>query len=176
MRLFVAVNLSDDTRSRLTSMLKDLRSYSVSGKYVTPENLHMTLVFLGEHKPRDIAPNSLLCGILDSVSFKPFDMSIDKVGSFRRDGGDIWWAGVYKSKALEDLQRDITEKLTEAGLKTEKRDYIPHITLARKVVADINPWKIQPFTERVSNIVLMKSERVFSKVTYTTVYTAKGGV
>ena len=55
-------------------------------------------------------------------------------------------------------------------LKLEKRKYSPHITLAREVVTDIKPWTIEPFSEKVNTIELMKSEHINGKLTYTAMF------
>lgn len=90
MRLFIAVNFHDTTRSALLSLRDTLRSRSERGNYSLPENLHLTLVFLGEC---DAKQNASAKGVMDTISSEPFDVTVERVGSFKRDGGDIWWAG-----------------------------------------------------------------------------------
>jgi 2'-5' RNA ligase len=55
MRLFVAINFNDDTRSRLLALGEEIRSHSVRGNFSAPENLHLTLAFLGECDPQQTA-------------------------------------------------------------------------------------------------------------------------
>ena len=169
MRLFIAINFNDATRSALLALRDELRSRSECGRFNLQENLHLTLAFLGDQ--RDAGPNSPLCGVLDSVSFEPFDIQVERVGRFKCDGGDIWWAGLRECKPLLDLQRELTDKLIAAGFALDKREYKPHITLGREVVTDAAPWQIEPFGETVTSIELMKSERIGGKLTYTAIYT-----
>jgi len=168
MRLFISINFNNDTRSRLIVIRDELRSRSERGKFSLPENLHLTLAFLGECNARQTAAAK---AAIDAVGFEPFDLTIERVGCFRRDGGDIWWAGIKGSKPILDLQRELTDKLIGAGFLLEKREYKPHITLGREVVTDVVPWQIEPFGETVANIELMKSERINGKLTYTAIYT-----
>ncbi len=167
MRLFIAINFTTETRSRLLALRDELRARSEFGNFSAPENLHLTLAFLGECDAKQTAAAK---AAMDTISFEPFPLSIECVGRFRRDGSDIWWAGVYKDRALLNLQQSLTDKLISEGFVLEKRKYSPHITLGRKVVADASPWKIEPFGEMVGKIDLMKSERIQGRLTYTPIY------
>ena len=167
MRLFIAINFNKVTRARLLALRNELQSQSKRGRFSALENLHLTLVFLGEcdAKQADAAKTAM-----DAAVFAPFYVSIERVGRFRRDGGDIWWAGIRADKSLLDLQSSLTEMLAESGFSTEKRKYSPHITLGREVVTDAEPWQIEAFGETVQRIELMKSERINEKLTYTKIF------
>jgi 2'-5' RNA ligase len=166
MRLFIAINFNDITRSKLVSLRDDLRSRSKKGNFTATENLHLTLVFLGECSTEQA---DIVRAVLSETTFDPFPISIERVGRFRRDGGDLWWAGVKASKPLQDLHSDLTDRLANAGFALEKRKYSPHITLGRKIATEIDPWNIPPFGEAVTGIDLMKSETVGGKLTYTAI-------
>ena len=167
MRLFIAINFNDATLSGLIALRDGLRDKAVRGRFSASENLHLTLVFLGEC---DAKQEAAAKAAMDEVNFEPLNVTIDRVGRFRRDGGDIWWAGVRVNEQLLNLHRDLTDKLTAAGFELEKRRYSPHITLGREVVTKELPRKIEPFGETVSAIELMKSERVRGKLTYTAIH------
>jgi 2'-5' RNA ligase len=170
MRLFIAINFNDNTRSRLLALRDELRSRSERGNFSLPENLHLTLAFLGECNPKQ---TTAVKAAMDTVTFDPFDIHLDCVGRFKRDGGDIWWIGVHRCDPLLDLQRELTNKLIVAGFTLEEREYKPHITLGREVVTDIAPWSVEPFGETVSRIELMKSERIAGKLIYTAIHGSK---
>ena len=171
MRLFIAINFNNETRSRLLALCDELRSHSQHGRFSLPENLHLTLAFLGECDNRQ---GTAAKAVMDAITFNSFDLFVNWTGCFKRDGGDIWWAGVRDNNALSDLQRSLTDRLIVAGLQLEKRRYSPHITLGREVVTEASPRAIEPFGETVSQIDLMKSERVGGKLTYTSIYQRKG--
>jgi len=173
MRLFVAINFNNETRSRLLALRDELRGESQRGNFSAPENLHLTLAFLGECDGKQTAA---VKSVLNAVSFEPLDVTIDRVGRFKRDGGDIWWASGEPPEGLLTLQRDLTDKLITAEFAFECRKYSPHITLGREVVTDAKPWTIEPFGETLSTIDLMKSERINGKLTYTAIYTKKSEV
>ena len=164
MRLFMAINFNADTRSRLVALGEQLRRRSRRGNFSLAANLHLTLVFLGEcdEERAETAQTALR-----ALRFAPFAIEIERVGRFRRDGGDIWWAGVGDSAALIDVHRQLTNNLIAAGFTLEQRPYHPHITLGRQVVTDAKPWSVTPFGQTVSAIHLMRSERLDGRLTYT---------
>ena len=163
MRLFIAINFSDTMRNELLAILDKLRSESKHGRFTEPENLHLTLAFLGECNNGQAAAAK---DAMDTINFEPFQISIGNIGRFKRDGGDIWWAGILASKPLINLQKELIGKLTAEGFIPDKRKYKPHITLGRKVVTNTIPWQATTFCETVTCIDLTKSERVNGKLTY----------
>jgi 2'-5' RNA ligase len=165
MRLFIAINFKNETRSRLLALRDELRGRSQRGNFSAPENLHLTLAFIGEASPKQV---DTIKAIMDTITFKPFAATIDRLGTFSR--GTLWWAGLREDKPLMDLQREVEHKLALCGFKMDGRKYSPHITLGREVVTDAKPWTIGPFGETVGTIDLMKSERINGKLTYTAIY------
>ena len=167
MRLFIAVNFNDDTKNKLLALRDELCSNSTKGNFTLPENIHLTLAFLGECDAKQIES---IKSVMDMTSFKPFDLNIECIGRFKRGGDDIWWAGVRENKELLDLQRNLTTELCNKGFQLDNRKYSPHITLGREIVTEASPRQIEPFGETVSKIDLMKSERIHGKLTYTAIY------
>ena len=179
MRLFIAINFNDKTLSSLLALRDGLRSHSEAGSFSLPENLHLTLAFLGECDGKQGAAAKTA---MDSLCFAPFELRIWHIGCFgggrpgnrgsqQGRGGAIWWAGAEESKPLLELQRELTDKLISAGFILDTRKYSPHITLGRQVVTAEAPRRIEAFGETVRRIDLMKSERVNGKLTYTAIHT-----
>ena len=167
MRLFIAINFNNSTKSRLARLRDELKGRSSRGTFPPDENLHITLAFLGECDEKQAAS---VRGVMDSVAVKPFDIAIDRVGCFRRNGGDIWWAGARESRPLAALQRELTDKLINRGFDLDKREYSPHITLGRRVETDERPRDVEPFVETIYSIDLMKSDRVNGRMIYKKIY------
>ena len=166
MRLFIAINFNNATRARLLALRDELRDRSRGGNFSSPENLHLTLAFLGACDPGQTAAAKSALGAL---GFARFDIRIDCVGRFERNGGDIWWAGVRACAPRFALWRDLTDRLAAAGFACEARKLSPHVTLGREVLTDVKPRRIEPFGEAVGTIALMKSERIDGKLTYTAI-------
>ena len=168
MRLFVAINLSAKTKDTLISLRDELYKDSVRGSFTVPENMHLTLVFLGECDAKQAADAK---SVINRAVFDPFDILIERVGRFGRGGNEvIWFAGIRESKPLIDLQRDLAESFTNAGFSLDRRRFSPHITLGRRVVTDAVPRMLEPFGEVARKIDLMKSERLYGKLIYTSIH------
>jgi len=172
MRLFFAINFSNAVKSKLSTLRDELREKSVRGNFTAIENLHLTLAFLGEC---DIKHLTAAKAALDSLPIPPMEICVERIGRFKRDGSDIWWVGITENEALSALQQNLTDKLISTGFKLENRKYSPHITLAREVITEMQPWLIKVFGETIHSVELMKSERINGKLTYTAVYKKSTG-
>ncbi|MCL1791459.1 MAG: RNA 2',3'-cyclic phosphodiesterase [Peptococcaceae bacterium] len=166
MRLFIAINFNDSTRSHLLNLRDELCSRSKSGNFSLSENLHLTLVFIGDVSPKKVEK---IGAILNTVTFSPIEATIDRLGTFSR--GKLWYAGLQRNDELILLQHEIAFKLAICDFTIDGRKYNPHITLGREVKTKAAPWEIEPFGETVTAIDLMKSERIGGKLIYTAIYT-----
>ena len=170
MRLFIALLLDGAARDQLRAMQRALGQRDPGARLTRPENLHLTLAFLGEVPPgREAAVRRAM----DQTPLPPLTLTFTKTGRFRRDGGDIWWAGLAANPALADVHRALTGELGRAGFPLEKRPFRPHLTLARQVdpalpLAELLP--AGPFSTRVEEMHLMRSERLGGRLTYTPCY------
>ncbi len=124
-RLFVAVDLSAAVKDQL-----DLLCRGVSGaKWVAPEQLHLTLRFIGEV---DGPTLDEIADALAEVRAEPFELTLREVGQFPPGRAPrVLWVGVGKSEALIGLRDRIEAVLVRLGLEPEARKFSPHITLAR---------------------------------------------
>lgn len=173
MRLFIALNFDSLAKQKLKETQNGLRRYAVKGNFTLEENLHLTLAFLGEVEPEKL---SLIETIMDEISAPSFSLVFNGTGSFKRDGGDIWWIGADENAVLSNLQRSLSERLSESGFIIEKRRFIPHLTLGREIILN-HSFDPREFVQTVPKIVvpiskihLMKSERIMGRLTYTPVY------
>ncbi len=100
----------------------------VHGRCVAPENLHLTLAFLGEQLPAQLP---LLRAILAELPRREFALRLDRIGYFSKKR--IAWAGAHETPpALQALQDALGQALERHGIAWDKRlTFKPHITLAR---------------------------------------------
>ena len=169
MRLFIAINFPADVKATIVQSRDSLKQAALQGNFSLDENLHLTLVFLGEC---DIRQANIVKSVMDYVRFEAFTLSLDKVGRFKRHGGDTWWIGLKANKTLSDLQADLTRCLIQKGFILEDRQYSPHVTIGREIKLRqgfITP-EISQVSFTIASIYLMKSERINGKLTYTQVY------
>jgi 2'-5' RNA ligase len=124
-RLFIALDLPEALRLRLAGLQRPLPRT----RWVQPENMHVTLRFVGE-VPRGAADD--LHEMLSRVSMPAFDMTIAGIGSFGSKGRiRAVWAGVEKSAGLVRLRGKLETACQRAGQPPERRKFHPHVTLAR---------------------------------------------
>lgn len=125
MRLFVAFDLPDEIRTYLTS----LQVQDLSVRWIPPENMHVTLHFLGD-VPEDDLPKVI--EVLREVEAKGFTTVVTGYTVFpsvRRPRVIV--ASLASSDELGDLHRKSGAQLSEAGCNVESRPYRPHVTIAR---------------------------------------------
>ncbi len=170
MRLFIAILFRDEILDELAALQQVLRGQALHGRFTARENLHLTLAFLGE-VGADRA--GALRGIVSDLRFAPFGLRIGGLGRFRRIGGDILWAGIDGGQPLADIHERLTAALAAAGFETDRRDFTPHLTLARETTLR-EGFSLSALSARtpalrteIARISLMRSDRVNGKLTYT---------
>jgi 2'-5' RNA ligase len=133
LRTFIAVALSEPIRDRCVALQDTLARSGADVKWVEAENLHVTLLFLGEVDERDL---SALCrAVSDTCAAQDsFLASVDKVGCFPnpRRPRTIWvglGAGEAEMRTLHDM---LEPPLLDLGCyRREERLFTPHVTLGR---------------------------------------------
>ncbi len=124
MRLFYALWPDKATRDALA-----LLQPSLQGRIVHPENLHITLAFLGD-QPVYLLP--ILQSILDNLDFPRMELKLDRFGYFAKSR--IAWAGMSSvPPELSKLHTALRKELESHKIRHDQRaEFTPHITLARK--------------------------------------------
>jgi 2'-5' RNA ligase len=132
-RTFIAIELSKSIREQLVDLQATLGRAALDVKWVEPEDLHVTLLFLGEVEDRDLP--AVCRAVQEAVAVQPaFPMTIERVGCFpnpRRPR--ILWAGVGSGMQEVVAVHDAIETpLLDLGCyRREDRKYTPHVTLGR---------------------------------------------
>jgi len=172
MRLFIAINFPEAIKSAMAKVRDSIKDAALRGNFTFDENLHLTLVFLGECDERQA---NTVKSVMSETMFPEFTLMLDKAGYFKRDNGNTWWIGLKENKSLSGLQADLTRRLQQKGFIMENRKFIPHVTVGREV--KLRSGFVQPEVSQVdfnvTSIELMKSERINGKLTYTPVYSKK---
>jgi 2'-5' RNA ligase len=131
LRLFVAVNLSPEIRERLAAAQEHLRRARADVSWVRPENMHVTLKFLGETAEERLDPLRLALGAV-ARAHAPFRLTVAGVGSFGGRVPRVVWVGVTDgAEPLTALARRVEAALDELGFAREKRGFTAHLTLGR---------------------------------------------
>ncbi len=162
MRLFIAIQLSEDVKQHVADVQNAFRRQGVRGNYTPAENLHLTLAFIGEYGDPD--------GVLEAmktVRFSPFSLAMEKTGCF----GDLWWTGFAESRELDRLVKNLRHALADAGIPYDKKKFKAHCTILRKAVcakgSEPLPINAAPAGMRAERISLMQSTRGRHGMIYT---------
>lgn len=131
MRLFVAINLPEETRDAIYADASPLRSATTAIRWTAARSLHVTLKFLGEQQ------DSLLSDLratLDAVAarHRPLDLQTTGFGAFpnfRRPR--VVWVGMTGESELRALANDIDRAFVPFGVAAESREFRAHLTLGR---------------------------------------------
>lgn len=161
MRLFIAVQLSEPMRGAISKVQGDLQRLGVRGIYTLRENLHLTLAFIGEYND----PEQVL-DVMRGVPFEPFELRLDGMGCF----GDLWWAGLEPSAALQGYVRQLRHALAEACIPFDRKRFSPHITVLRRASMQMSRLpgiSVEGIGMVADHVSLMRSDRGKKGMIYT---------
>jgi 2'-5' RNA ligase len=132
-RAFIAIDLNSDVRQGLGKVMDQLRQQLEVApvRWVPPENIHLTLKFLGDVS---LANLEMLKKIMQSEasSYHPFDLSVGGLGAFPNSRNPrVVWVGVEAPPELGALQRSIEAAMERLGYGREERPFSAHLTLGR---------------------------------------------
>lgn len=167
LRLFIAIEIPLVLKERLNQVQQSLRSYTTGVKWVSQDNFHLTLKFLGANpanKCKDI------CAAMQQScqQFSAFTLSLQGLGTFPGKGNPkVLWAGIHgDTDILLGLHNSLDKNLANLSFPVEPRQYSPHLTLGRikdfraadRLMAEVGKLKQEDFGQwQVTNINLIQS-------------------
>jgi 2'-5' RNA ligase len=131
-RSFLAFELPLEIKRTVKQVSEDVRRSKLNVKLLNVDNIHLTVVFMGNIKTEDIPAieREIKRGC---AGFDPFDISLKGLGLFpnaRRPR--VLWLGIEcETERMSSLKTDLQERLRIYGVKEEKREFRPHLTLGR---------------------------------------------
>jgi len=132
LRTFVAVETSSSVRAAAGELIGALRSAGADVKWVRPENMHLTLQFLGDVPTEETAAVcKAVAGAVEGL--EPFELEIRGAGAFPHPGRPqtIWLGAGEGLDAAVALHDRVEDALARLGFKKERRRYTPHLTIGR---------------------------------------------
>ena len=181
-RGFIAVDIKPS--SEIYSLGREIKQTKTDVKLVEPENIHITLKFLGETQEELIRDIEEI--MKESVKgIQPFTVQLKNVGVFpNKNYIRVVWIGIENSEKLRKIAEYLDEHLTQLGFKKEKKSFSAHLTIARvkssknkekllRVIEKYNDFEFT--TNRVDTVKLKKSELTPMGPVYTTVCEIKIG-
>jgi len=165
-RLFIAASISDQTRSLIRAIQSDLHFYKKFIRFVAPQNVHLTLKFLGDVPEKQIA--RIITRVESSVSsFQKFNYICEGTGIFPNiKRPKVLWLGITEGSGyLKKLSALLNDVLRDMPVKQEDREYRSHVTLGRVKKYNENSLQLNDFLNYkygkidnyVSEIVLFES-------------------
>jgi RNA 2',3'-cyclic 3'-phosphodiesterase len=168
LRAFVAIQLSNDIIGHAKALQDALKKHGLKLKWVKPQNLHLTLKFLGDIPQADATAigAALKTAARDEA---PLELTVQGMGVFpgiKRPR--VLWTGLGGEVGrLKQLQSRIEDQLEPMGYHREKRGFNAHLTLARikgavapdrllRAIEAVGCFKPQPF--EVRSVMLYKSD------------------
>ena len=159
-RLFFALWPDDETRTRIAEVAKIFESNEI--KPVKISNLHITLEFLGEVSDQD---RDQLIEKINKLQHQSFNLELTRVGWWRKP--QILWIGTtHIPGELLQLVKSIKKCVRKQGLKIDKKEYKPHVTIARKIKQVVIPNKALHLLWQANSFVLVVSRSGENGVEY----------
>ena len=171
MRVFIAAELPEVWREELWQAGRALTRLGVRGRFTRRENFHLTLAFLGE-----VSQPGGVMAAMDRSNAPVFPLETTQADRFVLRGGEIWWVGVVPHPRLLAAQTRLCDTLRSDGFVLDRRPFLPHITLARRVFSPggIGPEALTglltPMETKIRALTLMRSERSRGGAVYTPIH------
>ena len=178
-RCFIAIDIPKEISAEISKVQKKIKEKKVfTGKFIEPENIHLTLKFLGEinkEKREEVKAR------LQKVRFNKFIMTHNKVGVFSKKFIRIIWVKAA-GKKVYDLQKKIDDALEDIFPREQR--FMGHITIARvkkvtekkELLALVKKIKMEKKECTVQRFAFKSSELTATKAIYKNiaVYLCKG--
>ena len=158
MRIFLAIQLDKALKNAILDTMSDMKAAGIRGRFVSADNLHLTLAFIGE--------TTRLQEIREAVreiSFEPFTISVSGVGAFR----DLLWVGLSESRKLTALATELRGALDQRGIPHDGKRFMPHITIVRDSSGFTGAFPSPEGKTTVRKISIMRSDVINGKRVYT---------
>ncbi len=163
-RGFIAIDIP--ILQKISDLINEIKSSGANIKTVEPENIHITLKFLGDTNEEKIDRINEI--ILTSIKgIKPFDIKLKSTGFFPNQNYiKIIWIGIENTNQMQIIAEKIDEELSKIGFNKEKRKFSAHLTIGRirsaqnkdNLIQIINKYKDVEFASiKVDKVKLKKS-------------------
>jgi len=128
-RIFIAVDITPT--NDILRFLNQINSLNADIKIVEPQNIHITLKFLGDTPEKKFEQIEQI--IKDSVKgIEAFNIKLNGTGVFpNKNYIRVVWIGIKDIEKLMTIARNVDEKISALGFKKEKRDFSAHLTVGR---------------------------------------------
>jgi 2'-5' RNA ligase len=156
-RSFLAFELPLEIKNVVARVSEELRQSTLNARWVKVDNIHLTVVFMGNIETEDIP--AIAGGVKEVCqAFGAFDLSLKGIGCFpnRRNPRVLWLGLDGDLEPMSEFRDALQGHLADFGIKEEKRKFKPHLTLGR--------FRKPKKTDSKENQLLSKYEDISSSV------------
>ena len=149
-RSFLAFDIENDTvLNRLAAAQRQLLQTGADVKLVEPQNIHITIRFLGNITPAMVEK---IFDEMKQIQFTPFTVQIKGLGAFPNPRYPrVVWAGITQgAEQLKNIFSQLEPKLRGLGFTPDTRGFSPHLTIAR-VRSGRNKQQLAEFLTKKAN-------------------------
>ncbi len=175
-RSFIAIALNENLHKELESLQVKLKAADADVKWVKPENIHLTLKFLGNIIDEQIEKVKNTVKKITS-DFKTYQIHLAEIGAFPKISYPrVIWAGMDEGvDKTGDIYQSIEEELSKKRFEKEKRPFSPHLTLGR-VRSAKNRQRLIKTIEKEKNFSSSSKLLVEEIVLFKSTLTPKGSI
>ena len=162
-RSFISIEISESVVCSLQKTIQQLErgsglSQLKSVRWVKPDNIHLTLLFLGNQPVDQLAQlGSILANALKET--KPFDIELNRLGGFPGKKSHIIAANILPSEKLKQLHQCVASKAADLQIDYDNKPFKPHITMARLKTKQLIDFDIDLSSKvPVSKVQIMQSD------------------
>lgn len=167
-RTFVAVLIAEDLTQKVAEVQSEAKKLAPDVKWVAPENVHVTLKFLGDVR-EDRLPQ-VLSAIEDALRGRSaFEMSLSGIGAFPNpERAKVVWIGIEKGiDHIRELAKAVESGLERVGFSPENRPFKAHVTIGRiktskylgRLAEGMDKIEAEDMgSQKVTSIAVMQSE------------------
>jgi 2'-5' RNA ligase len=153
LRLFFALWPDPQTRAVLASLAEGVAA-ETGGRATAPDNVHLTLAFLGA-QPRERAGE--LAARAGAIDASAFVLTLDHIDCWRKNG--VAWLGTSEiPEALASLRSSLLASLELFGMADDPRPFAVHVTLARKITTPVRRRLSSAIRWPIDSLALVASE------------------
>lgn len=155
MRTFVSFDLPKEIKSEIAKIQSDLKKAGLETKWVKPENIHLTVAFLGPINPEQI---TVVSKIVNKVNqrLNPIKLSLSEISAFPNlNHARVIFVGLSgQIETLNKIAKEAREELKRRSVWFDEKPFVAHVTLGRfKQPQDLSQIVPKIKTKQVAFIV-----------------------
>jgi RNA 2',3'-cyclic 3'-phosphodiesterase len=172
LRIFIALLFDEKNRKTIFDYAGKIQEYSETGNYTTLNNLHLTMLFIGQTELNVV---NEIYSKLSQIKSSKFEYETGKIKFFKKSGNrKILYLSLKDTYRLKELYVKIVAKINELGMNFSTNKFTPHITLARQVRLNEDfkddMYQVKSLKLVANRISIMESTRIDGELVYQELY------